>query len=141
LNYKFNNVAISRKNRTKKGMVFKPSFKCLKNKKIKSSDSQTRNFTLSEYIYIYYFILYCIRRAILIQKKKRSKRKKNMPYIILYWNDMMYAVKLHLNFKSILIDIWHFTTYKYFMFCNISSLKIFLNYYSLKSLMLMPNYY
>jgi hypothetical protein len=30
LHYKFNNLAISRKNSRKKGMVFKPSFKCLK---------------------------------------------------------------------------------------------------------------
>ena len=34
------------------GMAFKPSFKCLKNT-LKFSDSKTRNFTLSEYIYIY----------------------------------------------------------------------------------------
>jgi hypothetical protein len=33
------------------GMVFKPSFKCLKNQ-LTSSDSETRNFTLSEYINI-----------------------------------------------------------------------------------------
>jgi len=30
----FNILEISRKNSRKKGMVFKPSFKCLKNKKI-----------------------------------------------------------------------------------------------------------
>jgi hypothetical protein len=36
---------------------------------------------LYQYIYIYYFILYYIRRAILIQKKKnRLRGKKNMPY-------------------------------------------------------------
>ncbi len=34
LHYKFNNLAKSRKNSRKKGMVFKPSFKCLKSKKI-----------------------------------------------------------------------------------------------------------
>jgi len=35
-------------------MVFKPSFKCFKYEKnyLYSSDSITRNFTLSEYIYI-----------------------------------------------------------------------------------------
>ncbi len=30
---KFNNLTISKKNSRKKGMVFKPSFKCLKNLK------------------------------------------------------------------------------------------------------------
>jgi hypothetical protein len=64
-------------------MVFKPSFKCLKNKKNQfyASDSEPRNFSLSEYIYIYYFIIYYIYRAILTQtKKKWSNRLKNMPY-------------------------------------------------------------
>jgi hypothetical protein len=61
------------------GMAFKPSFKCLKNT-LKFSDSKTRNFTLSEYIYIYYFILYYFRRAILIQKKS-GLTVKNMPYL------------------------------------------------------------
>ena len=32
-------------------LAFKPSFKCLKNT-LKFSDSKTRNFTLSEYIYM-----------------------------------------------------------------------------------------
>ncbi len=56
---------------------FKPSFKCLKNKKkyVKSNDSKTKKLC-SIRINIYYFILYNIRRAILIQKKKWSKRKK-----------------------------------------------------------------
>jgi hypothetical protein len=36
------------------GMIFKPSFKCFKNEKnyLYSSDSKTRMFVLSEYIYI-----------------------------------------------------------------------------------------
>ncbi len=51
--------------------------------KLKSSDSKTKNFTLSEYIYIYYFILYYIRIAILIQKIKVVLEKKNMPIPIL----------------------------------------------------------
>ncbi len=59
-------------------MVFKPSFKCLKNKKIKLSPAFLKLETLETCFY--YFILYYIRRAILIQKKKKwSKRKKNMP--------------------------------------------------------------
>jgi len=64
------------------GMVFKPSFKCLKNKEINLSPAILKLETLLyQNIYIYYFILYYIRRAILIQKKKWSKRKKNMPFI------------------------------------------------------------
>jgi len=39
LHYRFNNLAISRKNSRKKGMVFKPSFKSLKNKKINFSQA------------------------------------------------------------------------------------------------------
>jgi len=54
----------------------------LKNKKINFSPAILKLETLLyQNIYIYYFILYFIRRAILIQKvKKWSKRKKNMPY-------------------------------------------------------------
>jgi hypothetical protein len=63
------------------GMVFKPSFKCLKIKKINFSPAILKLETLLyQNIYIYYIILYYIRRAILIQKKKWSNRKKNMPY-------------------------------------------------------------
>ena len=51
------------------GMVFKPSFKCLKNKKINFSPVILKLETLL-YQNIYYFILYYIRRAILIEKKK-----------------------------------------------------------------------
>jgi hypothetical protein len=59
------------------GMVLKPSFKCLKNKKINLSPAILKLETLLyQNIHIYYFILYYIRRAILIQKKKWSKRKK-----------------------------------------------------------------
>jgi len=62
----------------KKGMVFKPSFKCLKNKKnqLYSSDSKNRNFTLSEYIYIVLLYSIFIERFRLKQKKKWSNRKK-----------------------------------------------------------------
>jgi len=56
-------------------------FKCLQNKKINLSPAILKLETLLyQNICIYYFILYFIRRAILNQKK-RSKRKKNMPYI------------------------------------------------------------
>ena len=49
------------------GMVFKPCFKCLKNKKINFSPAFLKLETLLyQSIYIYYFILYYIRRAILI---------------------------------------------------------------------------
>ena len=53
------------------GMVFEPSFKCLKNKEINFSPTILKLETcLNQNIYIYYFILYYIRRATLIQKKK-----------------------------------------------------------------------
>jgi hypothetical protein len=56
-------------------------FKCLKNTKINFSPAILKLETLLyQNIYIYYFILYYIRRANLIQKKKWSKRKKNMPF-------------------------------------------------------------
>jgi len=62
------------------GMVFKPGFKCLKNKKINFSPAILKLETLlCQNMYTYYFIFYYIRRAILIQKKKWPKRKKNMP--------------------------------------------------------------
>jgi len=56
-------------------MVFKSSFKCLKNKKMNLLPAILKLETLLyQNIYIYYFILYYIRRAILIQKKKWSYR-------------------------------------------------------------------
>ncbi len=87
LHYKFNNLAISRKNSRKKGMVFKPSFKCLKNKKINFSPAILKLETLLyQSIYIYYFIWYYIRRAILIQKKKKSGLiEKKTCHIILWY--------------------------------------------------------
>ena len=52
------------------GIVFKPSFKCLKNQ-LTSSDSETRNFTLSEYINILSsYILFAER--FWFKKKKES---------------------------------------------------------------------
>jgi len=82
LHYKFNNLAISRKNSRKKGMVFKPSFKCLKNKKINLSPAILKLKTLLyQNIYIYYFILYYIRRAILIQTKKKGLREKKTCHV------------------------------------------------------------
>jgi len=61
------------------GMVFKPSFKCLKNKKINFSPAILKLETLLyQNIYI---ILYYIRRAILIQKKSGLREKKK-PYSV-----------------------------------------------------------
>ena len=60
------------KNSRKKGMVFKPSFKCFKNEKIKSSVSKTRNFTLSEHAFIISSYSILIERFRLKQKKKVS---------------------------------------------------------------------
>jgi hypothetical protein len=49
----FNILEISRKNSRKKGLFFKPSFKCFKNEKINFTQAILKlNFTLSEYIYI-----------------------------------------------------------------------------------------
>ena len=56
------------------------SFKCLKNKKINLSPAILKLETLLyQNTYIYYFILYYFRRAVLIQKKS-GLREKNMPY-------------------------------------------------------------
>jgi len=58
-------------------MVFKPSFKCFKNEKnyLYSSDSKTRNFTLSEYIYI------IVSYSIFIERFRLcTSSLKNMPY-------------------------------------------------------------
>ncbi len=63
------------------GMVFKQCIKCLKNKKVNFSPAILKLETLLyQNICIYYFILYYIRRAILIQKKSGLREKKNMPY-------------------------------------------------------------
>jgi len=62
LHYKFNNLAISRKNSRKKGMVFKPSFECLKNKKINSSPSFLKPETLLyQSIYILFHLIFAER--------------------------------------------------------------------------------
>jgi hypothetical protein len=71
LHYKFNNLAISRKNSDIKDMVFKPSFKCLKNKKINFSPAILKLETLLyQNIYIlFHLILYS-------QNDFDSKKKK-----------------------------------------------------------------
>jgi membrane protein CcdC involved in cytochrome C biogenesis len=84
MHYKFNNLAVSRKNSRKKGMVFKPSFKCLKNKKINLSPAFLKLETLlfQNMFLLFHLILYSQSDFDLKKKKKWSKRKKNMPYII-----------------------------------------------------------
>ena len=58
LHYKFNNLAKSRKNSRIKGMVFKPSFKCLKNKKINFSPAILKLETLLyQNIYILFHLI------------------------------------------------------------------------------------
>ena len=63
------------------GLVFKPSFKCLKNKKINFSPAILKLEALlyqNIYIYIYYFIIFYIHRAILTQtNSKKGLREKN----------------------------------------------------------------
>jgi hypothetical protein len=70
LHYKFNNLAISRKNSRKKGMVFKPSFKCLKNKKINFSPAILKQETL-----LYKNIYILIHLMLYSQSDFDSKKK------------------------------------------------------------------
>ncbi len=66
----FKILEISRKNSRKGSMVFKPSFNCFKNEKIKFIQTiKTRNFTLSKYIYIILSHSIFIERIRLKQKK------------------------------------------------------------------------
>ena len=60
-------------------MVFKQRYKYLTSENIYSSDSKTRTFVLSEYIY--FFILFYIRRAILTQTNPKNGliERKNLP--------------------------------------------------------------
>ncbi len=52
------------------GMVFKPSFKCLKNEKSVIKVILKPECLFYQNIYIYFFILFYIRRANLTQTKK-----------------------------------------------------------------------
>jgi len=67
-------------------MVFKLSFKCLKNKKINFSSSILKLETLLyQIIYIlFHLILYSQSDFDSKKKEKWSKRKKNMPNNILF---------------------------------------------------------
>jgi len=73
-------------------MVFKPSFMCFKNEKINFNPAflkletlfflysfRTKNFTLSEHVYIILSYSIFIERFRLKQKKKLSGSLKNMP--------------------------------------------------------------
>ena len=64
------------------GMVFKPSFKCLKNKKIYLSPAFLKLETLlfQNMFLLFHLILYSQSDFDLKKKKKWSKRKKNMPF-------------------------------------------------------------
>jgi hypothetical protein len=75
LHYKFNNLAISRKNIGIKGTVFKPSFKCLKNKKINFSPAILKLETLP-YQKIYIISSYIIFAERFWFKKKGGLREK-----------------------------------------------------------------
>ena len=63
------------------GMVFKPSFKCLKNKKINLSPAFLKLETLlfQNMFLLFHLILYSQSDFDSKKKKKWSKRKKNMP--------------------------------------------------------------
>ena len=73
MHYKFNNLAVSRKNSRKKGMVFKPSFKCLKNKKINLSPAIVKLETL-----LYKNIYILIHLILYSQSDFDSKKKKEV---------------------------------------------------------------
>ena len=62
------------------GMFFKPSFKCLKNKKNNLSPAFLKLETLSEHVFIISSYIIFAERFWFIKKKKWSKRKKNMPF-------------------------------------------------------------
>jgi len=84
LHYKFNNLAISRKNSGIKGMVFKPSFKCLKNKKMNFSPAILKLETLLyQSIYLLFHLILYSQSDLDSKKKKWSNRKKNMPFGLL----------------------------------------------------------
>jgi len=63
-------------------MVFKPSFKCLKNKKINFSPANLKLETLhyQNIFILIHLILYSQSDFDSKKKKKWSKRKKHMPY-------------------------------------------------------------
>jgi len=66
------------------GMVFKPSFKCLKNEKSVIKVILKPECLFYQNIYIYFFILFYIRRANLTQTKKKVVQYfKNIPFSIL----------------------------------------------------------
>jgi len=67
------------------GMVFKSSFKCLKNKKINLSPAFLKLETLlfQNIFLLFHLILYSQSDFDSKKKKKWSKRKKNMPNYIL----------------------------------------------------------
>ena len=69
------------------GMVFKPSFKCLKNKKINLSPAFLKLETLlfQNMFLLFHLILYSQSDFDSKKKKKWSKRKKNMPYSEFYF--------------------------------------------------------
>ena len=80
LHYKFHNLAIRRKNSIKKGTVFKPSFKCLKNKKINFSTAFLKLETLLyQNIYILFHLILYSQSDFDSKKKVVYMPKKNMP--------------------------------------------------------------
>jgi len=93
LHYKFNNLAISRKNSGIKGMVLKPSFKFLKNKKI--------NYLL------FHLILYS-------QSYFDSKKKKWQDFLlwVLYRSSSkMKKAQWGFSFKNLIYIFWSSIVY------------------------------
>ncbi len=83
LHYKFNNLEISRKNSRKKGMVFKPSFKCFKNEKINLSPAILKLETLIyKNIYILIHLILYSQSDFDSKKKESGLREKKTCHIL-----------------------------------------------------------
>jgi len=75
VHYMFNILEISRKNSRKSGIFFKPSFKCLENKKINFSPAILKLETLLyQNIYISFHLILYLQSD--FDKKKMLNRKK-----------------------------------------------------------------
>jgi len=118
LHYKFKNLAISRKNSGIKGMVFKPSFKCLKYIKINGPAILKLETLLYQIIYIYIISSYIIfAERFWFKKKKWSNRKKTcqLDNFTSYDTVLVIFGRLWNRWKSTL----SFTPYQTFIFLEI----------------------
>ena len=99
------------------GMFFKPSFKCLKNKKINFIPAILKLETLLyQNIYIlFHLILYSQSDFDSKKKRKWSNRKKNMPSKLFFCSQKLYRrFNIYLAFLAVTLCIY---------FCPNSSVK------------------